>query len=1304
MYDPDPERREPKVVIANLLENTEPEEQWLPKDDVHLRRKNPPKQKDNIGDYVDVEENKELELSNNYFGSLKFRKIEKKRSRLFTKQDLEEVDISSVKVCPKCGSPNLLVGGLGKPFYYCTDCGWSQKGETDITKVLSKKKSYNENKDYDTLEKLGSLKFKKQADPTRGEMEHERMRLEYMDFEKLTRRLGMMSKVNKLESFVYALKEKIESGEGPCTAKEYRRVLKEAKQKLADMQAADNVINGIFSKRGHSEEGFWINRIKDLFDSGYAPDDVLNVISTEFGEDLPRWIYKLIMSQGRALGKEAAGQHFDPLTNPLPSKVKTILDNPQFKVAINVGDFWGAKEIAVDTILNSGIKEIDKKRILNNIEQIEEEGASPTRLLQYLYNSYLKHIGLGIRGTKEERMKKSAQDINEYLSKEIVERLSDQEKNAFMEGLKLAILEKYNNSDYYMGDYYKDMTDDEISQDILKRYFHPAYFNEEDVLQTLQDIVGEEKWGEISKYASGAQIRDLKEVELLGPFSADDGNVYSEGTRVVNVYWDGFSYKGNPVEDGKVLEDVNVYFGLDESGNYDPSTFKKISKQKSESLKFSSSNPVEDRATDRNQFAWTDEHAGKGENKTERYDQKITNVKKNDDLRDEDLKMLFPEFVSAGLKTAGVNYLRHTLPDDWENKINIDFNALSGRYSVCIGTKYIDSFKAEEVNSENSFDSVRALMREKINIPLQEEGKMKLKEVEGKRVKIEDPKREAEKDSVLISMGMEMPAKYLHEKYGIPQAREGEKVIKRGSNSLGLVSESFKTRLVRALVKDFVKVAKEEDLQKVKDSETTLQLFASLKNVMKSDPTEYLSYVWNLYNTEQASRGDVIAKFTPKKASSLEVKDITFDDLLNLPDGLVLLGTGGDLQQWIDGVVGVWNEEGLVEGPPEEVISNVYKLTTTGGRIDLVLIFKKGFDINKLAMWRLGFGDASWVSDYKDNYRGQHNAEKRTKQARNWNLKLDFNFIQDADIPIEEAGKKAAGELRNRRGEIIDLGIDSDEVDNLIASFENAENIGEFNGVLSLLYDIGDENNIWVNTFSPARKLESKRNMTAQERKLNMGDTVTVDGREGIISGYDETDNTYKVSFDWSSYVWCGKGDIEWIKKEGPKKTAQERSHLEEDMQRFDKIDEDAGEIQTEVDELRKDDEEEIKRIESSKLKRTAQDDLPPMGWTTDAKDDEDKSEEEKEEGEGDEGKDEGKGDGVPELPPMPEWSLTEFNEEEEKGTAPIEIRIKPDTKQIDVDFNAEKEGEKPKEEPKEEKPAPEKKKDLNEIESPVKF
>ena len=87
-------------------------------------------------------------------------------------------------------------------------------------------------------------------------------------------------------------------------------------------------------------------------------------------------------------------------------------------------------------------------------------------------------------------------------------------------------------------------------------------------------------------------------------------------------------------------------------------------------------------------------------------------------------------------------------------------------------------------------------------------------------------------------------------------------------------------------------------------------------------------------------------------------------------EGIVLLGAGGDPNQWINGVLGMWKEGGLSpSAEPSDVLESALLLISTGGRHDLALIFKNGvIDVSGLAMWRIGFGNCSWVSDFVVNY------------------------------------------------------------------------------------------------------------------------------------------------------------------------------------------------------------------------------------------------------------------------------------------------------------------------------------------------
>jgi hypothetical protein len=97
-------------------------------------------------------------------------------------------------------------------------------------------------------------------------------------------------------------------------------------------------------------------------------------------------------------------------------------------------------------------------------------------------------------------------------------------------------------------------------------------------------------------------------------------------------------------------------------------------------------------------------------------------------------------------------------------------------------------------------------------------------------------------------------------------------------------------------------------------------------------------------------------------------------------EGIVLLGAGGPLNDWINGIFDMWQKEGITKAStPADVFADALILKTTGGRTDLALVFKPDADleIGKMAMWRLRFGDCSWISDYVVNYAEHHGFNNR---------------------------------------------------------------------------------------------------------------------------------------------------------------------------------------------------------------------------------------------------------------------------------------------------------------------------------------
>ena len=107
----------------------------------------------------------------------------------------------------------------------------------------------------------------------------------------------------------------------------------------------------------------------------------------------------------------------------------------------------------------------------------------------------------------------------------------------------------------------------------------------------------------------------------------------------------------------------------------------------------------------------------------------------------------------------------------------------------------------------------------------------------------------------------------------------------------------------------------------------------------------------------------------------MKIKNMKFNKFTDIEnEGIVLLGAGGDQNEWIEGVTEMLFEDEIANSElPETVFDEAISLITSGGRNDLALTFNKGtLDLGKLAIWRLNFGNCSWISDYKVNYSNQH--------------------------------------------------------------------------------------------------------------------------------------------------------------------------------------------------------------------------------------------------------------------------------------------------------------------------------------------
>lgn len=126
----------------------------------------------------------------------------------------------------------------------------------------------------------------------------------------------------------------------------------------------------------------------------------------------------------------------------------------------------------------------------------------------------------------------------------------------------------------------------------------------------------------------------------------------------------------------------------------------------------------------------------------------------------------------------------------------------------------------------------------------------------------------------------------------------------------------------------------------------------------------------------------------------MKIENLPFSEI---PDtfGIVLLGAGGDLQEWIDGVSGILFDEKIVQSR-ENVFVRAIKIKDNvkgeNGRSDLVLEFNKDNPPNivKLALWRLRFGDCSWLDDFKINYCRDYISGEQTAKELDTEEEIDI--------------------------------------------------------------------------------------------------------------------------------------------------------------------------------------------------------------------------------------------------------------------------------------------------------------------------
>ena len=103
----------------------------------------------------------------------------------------------------------------------------------------------------------------------------------------------------------------------------------------------------------------------------------------------------------------------------------------------------------------------------------------------------------------------------------------------------------------------------------------------------------------------------------------------------------------------------------------------------------------------------------------------------------------------------------------------------------------------------------------------------------------------------------------------------------------------------------------------------------------------------------------------------MSIQSISTEQLRRMGEqvGLVLLGCGGDPQEWLDGINQILTEEGILKKGARFEEAYTFR---HDGLTCLLFPFKKDMelDMGKLSVWRLGthstFG-GTWLSDYVPN-------------------------------------------------------------------------------------------------------------------------------------------------------------------------------------------------------------------------------------------------------------------------------------------------------------------------------------------------
>ena len=196
------------------------------------------------------------------------------------------------------------------------------------------------------------------------------------------------------------------------------------------------------------------------------------------------------------------------------------------------------------------------------------------------------------------------------------------------------------------------------------------------------------------------------------------------------------------------------------------------------------------------------------------------------------------------------------------------------------------------------------------------------------------------------------------------------------------------------------------------------------------------------------------------------VKQITTDDLRRMRDdeGIIFQGCGGDPQEWVDGINGLFTEAGILLYASTFQAENVSVFQN--GELTCLLFPFEGVElaVGKLAMWRIqthGQFGGTWLSDYVPNRLGGFIEDQPAPQKPSMQLLgHDGNIFA---IMGTAAGLLRRAGMKDEAAEMID----------------RVTSCGDYNKALNIISEYVDTE---LSDHAQPQKSQKQKGMNAHER------------------------------------------------------------------------------------------------------------------------------------------------------------------------------------------------------------------------------